>query len=402
MSNITSFNINDVALYYHALRCVAEEPMDTAVAAERSRERLVGYLERRRAALSLPPLRTGMPTLGTKALGELKQMKLIHVEDGKVRLLATGAAIVEKLTTGEGRQARRMVLGRMLDTFDNLYGFVKKLSPPLGREIILPVPRGNNVAAETVDDSDVDLRGATDLDLVQVCKAWSDWCGEHNRPDLVPSDFVIRAQTLFDNSRDKETGNRIKNVVQKLVLEQATDGIVEKIPIYRTLRDRLSTAGAVNSRIRMVDAGSMALEVIYSCLCFGPPEADSEEWIRLDVHRAAQPIFIHEPEPEQVATRLYAELQTAAGGLTPRAGYYRIYEIRDRVCEALRIPQGVFDAAFLYIYKEKQGTISLGIDYETITAKRLPIEVRDHGRSEHFNLVAFRQPTQVMLYADHS
>lgn len=402
MANVTNFNVNDVALYYHALRCVADEPLDTAVAGERVRERLVGYLERRRASLSLPPLRTEMPTLGAKALTELKQMKLVQVAEGKVRLLSAGAAIVDRLTAGEGRQARRLVLGRLLDSFDNVYGFVKKLSPPSGRELVLPVPRGSNVAVDAVDDSDVDLRGETGLDLEQVCKAWVDWCERYTRPDLVPVDFVSRARSLFDASRDKEIGNRIKNAVQTLVLEQATDGIVKKMPIYRTLRDRLSTAGALNSRIRVVDDAPLALEIVHSCVRFGSSDTDSVNWFPLEVPRAPQAIFIHEPEAEKIADLLYIELGRAAEALTARAGYYRIYELRDSVCESLRISHGVFDAAFLHIYKEKQGTMSLGVDYETITAKRLPIEIRSHGRSEHFNLVAFRQPSQVEHHADHS
>jgi len=402
VANISSFNINDVALYYHALSCIAVEPLDTAIAAERVRERLVSYLERRRASLSLPPLRTDMPTLGAKALTELKQMKLVQVDEGKMHLLPAGAAIVDKLTAGEGRQARRLVLSRMLDTFDNVYGFVKMLSPPSGRELVLPVPRGNNVAIDSVDDSDVDLRGETGLDLAHVCKAWTDWCELNARFDLIPIDFATRAQVLFDASRGKEVGNRIKNAVQSLVLERATDGVVEKMPIYRTLRDRLSTAGALNSRIRVIEEAPLALEVVYSCLRFGTPDTDSADWFLLDVPRTAQAILIHEPEPDRIADQLYTELHHSAEKLTARAGYYRIYELRDIACETLRISQGIFDAAFLHIYKEKQGAMSLGVDYETITAKRLPIEVRTHGRSEHFNLVAFRQPNQVLHYADHS
>src|SRR4051794_31881376 len=117
--------------------------MDVSSGTDRIRERLMTYLERRRATLSLPPLRTDMPTLGEKALGELKQMKLIEVNDGKVRLLKAGENVVNKLANGEGRQARRLILARMLETFDNLYGFTRKLSPPTGKELVMPVPRGS-------------------------------------------------------------------------------------------------------------------------------------------------------------------------------------------------------------------------------------------------------------------
>src|SRR5687768_13140093 len=92
LANISSYNINDVALYYHALRSI-EEPLEISAAQEHVRKRLVEYLERRRAALSLPPLRTEMASLGEKALAELKQMRLISVESGQVQLLPAGATV---------------------------------------------------------------------------------------------------------------------------------------------------------------------------------------------------------------------------------------------------------------------------------------------------------------------
>jgi len=380
-----------------------EEPQDVSAAQERVRKRLVDYLERRRAALSLPPLRTEMLTLGEKVLVELRQMRLVEVEEGKVRLLPAGAEVVAKLTAGSGRDARRLILGRMIDTFDNVYGLMKKISPSGGRDIVLPVPRGSNVPPDAMDDPDLDLRDELNLDLSQVCQAWAEWCAANGRSDLLPDDFVSRAESLFELSNDKIVGNRIKNVVQQLVLERATDGVVSKMAIYRTLRDRLSSAGAINGRIRVIESSTIAFECIYSCLHIGPlADKNASAWVRLDVPRSAQPIFVHEPEPEQIAERLYKELRLEARTLVPRAGYYRIYELRDRICEALRISQGVFDSAFLHLYRTKQKEISLGVDYETITAKRLPLEVRDRGRSEFFNLVAFRQPIQEVRDADHS
>jgi hypothetical protein len=208
----------------------------------------------------------------------------------------------------------------------------------------------------------------------------------------LPRDFVNRAEAAFEKSTDRKIANRIKNVVQQLVIERATDGIVSKMAIYRTLRDRLTSAGAINGRIKVIDSPTIALESLYSCLHIGSAVDKSAGWIRLEVPRSTEPIFVYEPEPEQIAEPLLSELRKATRALVPRAGYYRIYELRDRICEALRISQGVFDSAFLHLYNSKQGEISLGVDYETITAKRLPLEIRDRGRSEFFNLVAFRQP----------
>jgi len=80
--NISSYNINDVALYYHALKCV-EELQDFTAVQERIRKRLVDYLERRRAALAfsrpVPGVRSdlavcaGQPGVTSRVLGCLAQ-----------------------------------------------------------------------------------------------------------------------------------------------------------------------------------------------------------------------------------------------------------------------------------------------------------------------------------------
>jgi hypothetical protein len=149
VANITSYTINDVALYYHALKCV-EKLLDVSAAQERVRAQLVDYIERRRAALSLPPLRTQIPTMGEKALAELRQMKLVTVEDGKVRLLPAGAEVLSHLTNGRGRNARRLILGRMIDTFNNVYGLVKEaLSVRWKRDCVAFTSRSQRLSRRT-------------------------------------------------------------------------------------------------------------------------------------------------------------------------------------------------------------------------------------------------------------
>jgi hypothetical protein len=50
----------------------------------------------------------------------------------------------------------------------------------------------------------------------------------------------------------------------------------------------------------------------------------------------------------------------------------------------------MFDSVFVHIYRTQPGLMTLGVDYEKITAKRLPIEIRDGASSNLFNLVAFK------------
>jgi hypothetical protein len=129
-------------------------------------------------------------------------MKLAKAQTGKVQLLPTGEEVLAFLAAGAGRSARRLILGRMIDTFDNVYGLVKRLSPAGGREIDLPVPGGTNLSPDTLDDFDGDIR--EELDLAQVCKAWTDWCNENERQDLLPVNFLSRAESLFEVSHDRK------------------------------------------------------------------------------------------------------------------------------------------------------------------------------------------------------
>jgi hypothetical protein len=386
VANITSYNVNDIALYYQAISCIPDSPLSLSVAMESVRKRLVDYLERRRAELSLPPARGEFNSLGEKVIAELRQMGFVESRDGQVCLTSSGRNVKEELSSGKGRQARWIILASMIATFENLRSFLSCITPPEGRTLSLPIPRALESDLELDETS---LRNVEGVELNGVCAAWADWCKTNKRLDLIPISFETRAAELFEQSRDKSMGSRITNVLQQLVLEQVTGGTLRRVSIYRTLRDRLRTAGALSSWIHYVPEVPLALETVFSCLNVGPPPEHSE-WVKLEVRMGAHSMYIHEPPYEALEPKLLVAFKQAAASLAPRAGYYRVYEIRDRVCEALRISEGVFNAAFVRLYRTQPGLITLGVDYETITAKRLPIEIRQGSKSDSFNLVAFK------------
>lgn len=388
MPNISHFNVSDVAVYYQALVALASAPMATAVATEEVRRRAVTYLERRRAMFSLPPPRGQLETLGEKVLGDLKQMDLASVEANKVRLTSAGLGIVESLRAGEGRRARLAILGRLVETYDNAAYLCAALAPPRGQRLYIPIPRATTAE---VDDEDGETR-LVPSNLESVCAAWAEWCHDENRPDLMPVDLQKRTETLVEASMDKRGfTEKARNALAQLVLETATKGRIGKAPIFRTVRDRLSTAGGLNSITRPVPGKPLFVEVVFSCMHLGPPEKHPQEWQRLGAKlMLGDDVWIHETEPEFLESSLLAALKEARGSLIERAGYYRIYELRDRVCETLALSQGMFDSAFVHVYRAGSGLMTLGVDYEKITAKRLPIEIRDGATSNLFNLVAFK------------
>jgi hypothetical protein len=208
----------------------------------------------------------------------------------------------------------------------------------------------------------------------------------------MPYDLQARTEALIEKSKDKRGfPGKARNALAQLIVSTATNGRIAKAAIFRTIRDRLSTAGGLNSVIRTVTGKPLSVEVVFSCMNIGRPSKHAEEWQPLGAKlMLVEDVWIHEAAPERIASSVLAAVMKARGALVERAGYYRIYEIRDRVCESLRLSQGMFDAIFLHIYRTQPGLMTFGVDYEKITAKRLPIEVRDGASSNLRNLVAFK------------
>jgi hypothetical protein len=388
MPNISHYNVSDVALYYQGLVVLAESPMSNVIAAEEIRRRAVTYLERRRAIFSLPPPRGQLDTLGAKILLDLRQMDLATVADTKVKLTPAGLCIVGFLKKGEGRRARLAILARLLDTYDNAAFLCATVTPPMGKPLFVPIPRATT---EEVDEDEEETR-LVPANLESICEAWEEWCLENHRPDLIPPDLQKRTEELLEASKDKRGfAGKARNALTQLVVDTATKGRVAKAPIFRTIRDRLGTAGGLNSVTRPVPGKPISIEVVFSCLHIGRPSARVEEWQPLGAKRTlVEEFWIHEAEPARLESSVFAALREARQVLVERAGYYRIYELRDRVCEALALSQGMFDSVFVHIYRTRPGLMTLGVDYEKITAKRLPIEIRDGYSSNLFNLVAFK------------
>jgi len=388
MLNISHFNVSDVALYYQGLVALATSPMASAVAAEEIRRRAVTYVERRRAVFSLPSPRGQLDTLGEKILFDLRQMHLATVADTKVKLTAAGLAIVDSLKKGEGRRARLAILGRLVETYDNAAFLCATVTPPTGKPLFVPIPR---TTTEESGDDDGETR-LVPANLESVCAAWAEWCLENHRPDLMPPDLQKQTEALVEASKDKRGfAEKARNALAQLVVGAATKGRIAKAPIFRTVRDRLSTAGGLNSVLRPVPGKPLSVEVVFSCMHIGRPSARAEEWQPLGAKFIlVEDIWIHEAEPARLESTVLTALREARPALVERAGYYRIYELRDRVCEVLALSQGMFDSVFVHIYRTRPGLMTLGVDYEKITAKRLPIEIRDGTSSNLFNLVAFK------------
>ena len=138
--------------------------------------------------------------------------------------------------------------------------------------------------------------------LESVCTAWAEWCLENHRPDLMPPDLKTRTEALIEASKDKRGfAGKARNALAQLVVSSATNGRIAKAPIFRTVRDRLSTAGGLNSVMRPVPGKPLSVEVVFSCMHIGRPSKHAEEWQPLGAKlMLVDDVWIHEAEPEHL------------------------------------------------------------------------------------------------------
>lgn len=85
-------------------------------------------------------------------------------------------------------------------------------------------------------------------------------------------------------------------------------------------------------------------------------------------------------------TKLLAALGVAFSELTPRAGYYELPEIRDCVCDHLKIPEASFDEGINGLLDLQTSPLTAGLQYEGISGRRKPL-VRTREASQIHNLI---------------
>ena len=66
-------------------------------------------------------------------------------------------------------------------------------------------------------------------------------------------------------------------------------------------------------------------------------------------------------------------IDNAMLALTPIAGYHDIPDLRDTVCENLRIPEAAFDDGLNRLLDRTPSPLSVGFHYEKISANRKPL-----------------------------
>lgn len=360
--NISSYNISDVGYHYIGLRVLGGLP---ATARRDEQEETVSrsvrkYVSDRALRLMLPEPRGTFEAAGEKVCRELVHFGFANSAKGAYELTEPGK---EALGLVEGRkhtELRRVMVRVHLETYDNL------------RAVVLKHLELGYIWRPIVETSKVGRKG-------------------YLRKLLEPS-FGEKADSFADSIQESHQGDGVKKIedaLQDKVIAQALPGVRITVPLFRSIADRLVSLRLLNiARDSTTVKGCDFLKSYSPCMANSPPHS---WYIPLHVHpAAAAPFVIYFCEPDMTdkesQQRLLAGIDQTLGKLELQGGYYDLPEVRDRVCEELRIPEAVFDEGINRLLDLQPSPLTMGLSYENISGRRKPL-VRNREASQIYNLL---------------
>lgn len=357
---ITSYNITDVGYHYIGLRALAGLPPTTRREEQTSAisRSVLKYVSDKALRLMLPEPKGTFETVGEKICQELVHFQFAKSVRGGYELTEAGKAVLELLENHGHVELRRIMATVHLQTYDNLRLVVQK-HLELG-SIWRPV---------------VDAGQLNGTEYIQK---------------LLEPTFKEEAQTraaaVLANV-EQTTPKKLEDALRELVLQRTITEMPAGEPLFRSLCDRLVSLRLLN--IMKKSMGGCEFARSYSpCVAASPPHA----WYTLlnvplnsgESYR----IYFSEPDMEEPDTRrfLLRAIGEAFSALSSRAGYYNLPEVRDLVCECLRIPEASFDEGVNRLLDLQPCPITVGLQYEGISARRRPL-VRDRGTTQIYNVI---------------
>ena len=357
--NISSYNVTDIAYHYIGMRVIAALPapverIEQTTAIGRNVRK---YVHDNSLRLMLPEPRGTFETTGIKVCQELVHLGLASSASVGYSLTLEGQTTLELLYAKEYRQLRRKMIALHLRTYDNLRAIVQA---HLDREAILrPVvdPEREN-------------------DVSYIC-------------DLLKPIFREQAETEAQEalSVTQRESKRLEDVLRHRVLGVLLPSTRMSEPNFRGIGDRLASMRLLN--LTRTTKNTCEYDKTYTpCVADSPPYT----WYsRLDAPLPSGEIFtlyLSEPDMADGANRdrLLAEILRAFKNIRPQAGYFDLPTVRDYVCNALRIPEAAFDEGVNLLLDENPAPLSVGLQYEGISARRKPL-TRTRESTKIYNLI---------------
>ncbi|MBV8798188.1 MAG: hypothetical protein JO208_00025 [Alphaproteobacteria bacterium] len=357
---ISSFNINDVGYHYIGLRVLAGL---TAEGASRKEQLQVisrnayKYATDKALRLMLPEPKGTFDAIGEKICQELVQMKFAKLSrGGPYELAPNGLRAVQLLSERRYRELRRAMVSAHLGTYDNLRAvFERHLDlGPLWRPIL--------EAGTPLTNADLDSIASVSFSSDEMpVQLGSEIAG---LPGKKAEDVIVAAMLARDLPSDRMG-----------------------VALFRVLCDRLNSLRILN--IRRASAKHLEFLESYAVACRSNP---GDKWYTELVANGPEGelfrYFISDPDPESksVQQRIADSIRIAFKTLESEAGYYDLPDVRDLVCEELRIPEASFDEGLIRVLDSSTSPFTVALRYERISARRKPL-FRPGESSQLFNLI---------------
>lgn len=360
--NISSYNISDVGFHYIGLR-VLDGLSSTARREEQEgtvSRSVHKYVSDRSLRLMLPEPRGTFEAVGEKVCRELVHFGFANSARGAYEITGWGKEVLGLVNERKHGELRRVMARVHLETYDNL------------RAVVLKHLEVGYIWRPTVETRKLGQKG-------------------YLKKLLEPS-FGREANSLAEVIRESHQGDGVKKIedaLQSRVIAQTLPGVRITVPLFRSIADRLASLRLLNiARDSTTVKGCDFLKSYSPCENNSPPNS---WYIPLSVHpAAADPFTIYFCEPDMTdkgaQQKLLAGIDQTLGKLELQGGYYDLPEVRDRVCEELRIPEAAFDEGVNQLLDLQPAPLTMGLTYENISSRRKPL-VRQRGASQIYNLL---------------
>jgi hypothetical protein len=354
---ISSYNISDVGYHYIGLRVLANPATNRDEQLQAIARGVLKYASDRALRLMLPEPKGSFSTVGEKVCQELVHFQFARVEKGVYELTESGKETLGLLNDRRFAELRRAMNYAHLATYDNLRAVVQR-----------------HIESGSVWRCTIEVEQLSKPDYIER---------------LLKPTFGEKAaeKAAQIKAHGPLTPKQTEDAINQSVINEIFTEYVYSVPLFRALCDRLVSLRLLNIMRATADGCDFARS--YSpCVLRDPPR----RWYReLDIPLSpfsTYKIQLCEPDMNDRETlgTLLTGIDEAFANLKSEAGYYDLPDVRDYVCEHLRIPEAAFDEGVNSLLDQTPPPLSPGLRYEGISARRKPL-VRTKATGQIHNLI---------------
>lgn len=358
--NVTSYNVTDVSYHYIGLQVLAGLPAN----AERNSQineisrNVLKFVTNKALRLMLPQPSGTFKGVGEKICQELVHFHFARSSGGKYEVTEAGHTVLSLLASRDYISLRRLMAKVHLQTYENL------------RRIVQCHTEVGKVWRPIVESGLISERGYIKKLL---------------KPTLGAESEIEAANILLE--QNGQSRGKIQDALHDRIIKQLIPDQRIRVANFRAICDRLVSLRLLNQcRARMEGC---EFTVSYSpCATVKPVRP---WYVPLDVPLQGGSLFrLYFCEPDMAVPchqdTFLCAIDEAFCNLSPEAGYYDIPDLRDWVCQYLMIPESAFDDGLNQLLDRQPQVLSVGLQYDRITARRRPL-VRQRRDAELHNLI---------------